>query len=90
MQGYLRVYDRLQDLAEDELAESECGFWKGRSCMDMMISVWRSLRGLILNFLLAMLTSERPTCMSWCQGGLIDVTDETWNTMPSCPTPTEI
>ena len=33
------IQGRLQKLAEDELPESQCGFRKGRGCMDMVFSV---------------------------------------------------
>ena len=33
------VQDRLQRLAEMELPESQCGFWRGRGCTDMMFMV---------------------------------------------------
>ena len=31
--------DRLQQLAEEELPESQCGFHKGRGCTDMIFAV---------------------------------------------------
>ena len=33
------IQGRLQKLAEDELPESQCGFRKGRGCMDMVFTV---------------------------------------------------
>ena len=33
------IQGRLQKLAEDELPESQRGFWKGRSCTDMIFTV---------------------------------------------------
>lgn len=33
------VQERLQELAEDELSEAQCGFRKGRSCMDMIFTL---------------------------------------------------
>lgn len=32
------LQDRLQQLAENELPESQCGFRKGRSCSDMIFT----------------------------------------------------
>lgn len=32
------IQERLQELAEDELPESECGFRKRRSCTDMIFT----------------------------------------------------
>ena len=33
------IQGRLQKLAEEELPESQCGFRKGRGCMDMVFAV---------------------------------------------------
>ena len=33
------IQERLQDLAEEELPESQCGFRKGRGCSDMIFAV---------------------------------------------------
>ena len=33
------IQGRLQKLAEDELPESQCGFRKGRGCMDMVFTM---------------------------------------------------
>ena len=33
------LQERLQKLAEDELPESQCGFWAGRGCADMIFTV---------------------------------------------------
>ena len=38
------IQERLQRLAEEELPESQCGFRKGRSCLDMVFTV-RQLMG---------------------------------------------
>ena len=37
--GKVIVQDRLQQLAEEELPESQCGFRKGRGCTDMTFVV---------------------------------------------------
>ena len=33
------LQERLQELAEDELPESQCGFRKGMSCIGMMLTL---------------------------------------------------
>ena len=33
------LQERLQRLAEDELLESQCGFRKGKGCMDMIFTI---------------------------------------------------
>ena len=40
------IADRLQTIAEDCLPDSQCGFWRGRGCADMVFAVRQVLEKL--------------------------------------------
>ena len=33
------IQERLQQLAQEELTESQCDFWKGQRCSDMVFTI---------------------------------------------------
>jgi len=63
---------RLQEVAEEELPESQCGFRKGRSCMDMIFTlrqlVERSWEHQTKSFLSFIDLKKAYTCTTLCPG----------------------
>jgi hypothetical protein len=67
---------RLQKLAEDKLPESQCGFRKGRSCVDIIFMVcqlvekaWEHTAKLFVTFIDLMIQSLGVRC-GWLWGSL--------------------
>ena len=63
------LQERLQELAEDELTEAECGFRKGRSCMDKVFTLCQLVEKFREHRAKQFMTfvNIKKACMTQCQ-----------------------